>query len=196
MIMSTVAFAEGTDFSDIPDDAWYKEYVSALTSKGIMTGYDNKNFGPDDICTRAQFVTLLYRGAGEPEVTADTSFADVNPDEYYADAVVWAKEASITNGYEDGNFGVDDMLTRSHVVAFIYRYVDYVNGNLSLKADLSSYADANLIEDYAKEPFSWAIANKIVLGTSDSTLEPNTLASRWRNEKVVTIKPRRRRRGF
>jgi hypothetical protein len=102
---------------------------------GITTGYTDSHgkptgkFGPDDICTRAQVVTFLWRLMGDiwgegPNVQ---SFSDVKKGTYYYDAVRWAVSNNITSGYTDSNgnptgkFGPDDKCTRGQVVTFLYR---------------------------------------------------------------------------
>ena len=70
--------------------------------------------------TRAQTVTFLYRAAGAPAVSGG-SFADVEADAYYADAVVWAAEQGITSGTTAETFSPAQACTRAQIVTFLYR---------------------------------------------------------------------------
>lgn len=113
--------AENT-FPDVKEDKFYTDAVLWAVKNGITEGYPNGDFGTDDTCTRAQIVTFLYRAAGKPEVkTKGNTFSDVKEGEFYYDAVLWAEENGITEGYPDGNFGVNDECTRGQIVTFLYR---------------------------------------------------------------------------
>ncbi len=124
------------DFSDVKTDAYYYDAVKWAVAMGITTGYTGKDgkptgkFGPDDVCTRAQVVTFIYRLIHEywyPDTSGVPDFTDVKSDAYYYDAVRWCVAAGITNGYSNsdgspsGKFGPDDKCTRGQVVTFLYR---------------------------------------------------------------------------
>ena len=130
------------DFSDVKSDAYYYDAVRWAVALGITTGYTDKNgnptgyFGPDDVCTRAQVVTFIYRLIHE-YWDVDTSevedFTDVKSNAYYYNAVKWCVAFGITNGYSNsdgspsGKFGPDDKCTRGQVVTFLYRAEDAEN---------------------------------------------------------------------
>ena len=83
------------------------------------------------------------------------------------------------NGYSDSRFGAQDSILREQLVTMLYRY-EYQQRGLKNKgeADLSDYSDGDMVEDYAREPFSWAIDNGIITGYDDGTLNPRASASR------------------
>ena len=112
--LCSVAFAAPvpTAFSDIPGGSWYEKYCNAVVETGIMNGTGNGQFSPMTACTRAMFVTILYRLAGSPAVKAASTMTDVAAGSWYADAVAWAQESGVTTGYADGTFGVTDTLNR------------------------------------------------------------------------------------
>ncbi|MBS7226156.1 MAG: S-layer homology domain-containing protein, partial [Clostridiaceae bacterium] len=70
--------------------------------------------------TRAQTVSFLYRHAGSPAVSGN-SFADVNADAYYANAVAWAVTEEITAGTSTNTFSPNADCTRGQIVSFLYR---------------------------------------------------------------------------
>ena len=67
---------------------------------GLMNGTGETEFSPSLSATRGMIVTILYRLAGSPAVTAASGFTDVAPGAYYADAVAWAAANGIVNGYQ------------------------------------------------------------------------------------------------
>lgn len=109
-------------FHDIEaSDYFYKAVLWAMEN-GITSGVDIAEFGPDEVCTRAQIVTFLWRLAGQPEPTVKTtSFEDVAADAYYYKAVLWANENNITAGVSKTEFAPDKPCTRGQVVTFLYR---------------------------------------------------------------------------
>ena len=113
-------------FSDVRASAYYAKAVAWAASKGITTGYNDaaNRFGPNDICTREQIVTFLWRYANQPKPSQPASFADTDSSAYYADAVSWAASNGITTGLNDGSvrFGVGEACTRAMAVTFLYRY--------------------------------------------------------------------------
>lgn len=108
------------DFTDVPADAYYADAVRWAVSKGITSGTSATTFAPDMTVTRAQTVTFLYRAAGTPAVSGG-SFADVDANAYYADAVAWAVAEGITSGTSATTFSPDAACTRGQIVTFLYR---------------------------------------------------------------------------
>ncbi|MBQ7300171.1 MAG: S-layer homology domain-containing protein [Clostridia bacterium] len=108
-------------FTDVPADAYYADAVVWASRMGITAGTSDTTFSPELLCTRAQIVTLLWRAAGCPAVSAADAFADVTADAYYADAVAWAVAGGITHGTGDGVFSPDMACTRAQIVTFMYR---------------------------------------------------------------------------
>lgn len=110
-------------FTDVVEGAYYEDAVQWAVENGITEGTTSTTFSPDDIVTRAQVVTFLWRAAGKPSVDeADISFKDVSEDSYYSDAVKWAVVNDITNGTSETTFSPNDECTRAQIVTFLYRY--------------------------------------------------------------------------
>ena len=94
---------------DVPADAYYAKAVAWAVETGIVAGTSETTFGPDDPCTRAQIIFLLWCAAGSPEPKAMSSFVDVPADAYYAKAVAWAVETGIVAGTSETTFGPDEI---------------------------------------------------------------------------------------
>lgn len=108
-------------FADVKQNSYYAKAVAWAVQNGITTGTAADKFSPDDICTRADSVTFLYRAAGKPSIDSDGGFNDVAANSYYAKAVAWAKTNQITGGIGSGLFGAYDSCTRAEIVTFLYR---------------------------------------------------------------------------
>ena len=117
------AAAGENPFTDVEEGTYYYEAVLWAVEKGITKGTSADEFSPDAIVTRAQAVTFLWRAAGEPTVTEESPFTDVDEDAYYAEAVLWAAENGVTEGTTEETFSPENGCTRSQSVTFLYRAV-------------------------------------------------------------------------
>ena len=175
---------ETSPFSDVSTSAYYYEAVKWAQEKGITGGIGNGLFGPNQPCTRAQIVTFLWRAAGSPEPKNMSSFTDVPADSYYAKAVAWAVENSITGGTGDGQFSPDSTCTREQAVAFLFRYAASQGMDaVTLQELVIGYADAAQVPGYARSAFNWALANGVVTG-NEGKLMPSQPCTR---AQIVTM---------
>lgn len=109
-------------FEDVSVDAYYYNAVLWAVENGITNGTSATTFGSDQICTRSQSATFLWRAQNAPKVeNAQMVFTDVSDSAYYYDAVLWAVEAGITSGTSAITFSPDQACTRAQIVTFIYR---------------------------------------------------------------------------
>ena len=109
-------------FTDVKEGTYYYNAVLWAVEKGITNGTSATTFSPEEVCTRAQAVTFLWRAAGKPAPTESKNpFTDVKESEYYYNAVLWAVEKGITNGTSKTTFAPDDTCTRAQTVTFLFR---------------------------------------------------------------------------
>lgn len=117
---------EDQPFVDVDWEEYYGKALLWAVESGITSGMSAHHFGPEHKVTRAQFVTFLYRVAGQPETGCGIDFSDTGRGEYYDDAVAWAVRNSITNGMSSTKFRPDDICTRGQIVTFLYRYYNWM----------------------------------------------------------------------
>ena len=118
------------NFSDI-DNSGYREGIEKAAAKGIINGYADGTFKPDAQVTRAQFITMLYRVAGSPEVEIpegkteiELGFTDADTiSDEYKTAVAWGVQNGIIKGYEDGTFRPNQAISRAQMATMLYRYL-------------------------------------------------------------------------
>lgn len=108
-------------FTDVSAGRYYNQAVLWAYKNQIVTGTSATTFAPNDIVTRGQVVTFLYRYAGKPQVSGTVSFPDVYKTKYYYDAVVWAATTKVTTGNVDGTFTPNEECSRAQAVTFIYK---------------------------------------------------------------------------
>ena len=90
-----------------------------------------------------------------------------------AAAKTWAEENGISDGTNPGG-----AVTRQQLVSLLYRFAGQMGYDTNAKADLSSYPDAGAVASYATDAMAWAVANSIVGGTTQGTLNPAGTANR------------------
>ena len=175
----TVTFEQAPlPFPDVTEGDWFYDAVRYAYENGLMDGVGDNLFAPNSETTRAQLVTILYRLAGQPAVSGDLPFPDVESGTWYTDAVAWAAQNGIVNGVSDTQFAPGDDITREQLAAILYRYAACQGYDVSQRADLSGFGDASSISGYAQEALSWAHAQGLVLGFEDGSLRPQGTASR------------------
>ena len=169
-----------SDFTDVISGEYYYAPVLWAVDNGITNGLSPTTFGVDENCTRAQFVTFLWRAAGCPEPAATVNpFADVEDNQFYSKAVLWAVEKGITTGLAADRFGVNDPCTRAQVVTFLHRYA----GNPAPGITDNPFDDAAPGQFYSTA-ILWAVENGITTGLDAATFGVNNPCSR---AQVVTF---------
>ncbi|MGM9579001.1 MAG: 5'-nucleotidase C-terminal domain-containing protein [Evtepia sp.] len=182
---STQSRINTISYTDVTAGDWYANAVTYVTLTGLMNG-SNGAFQPSTNLTRAMMVTVLYRMAGQPEVTQENPFQDVAADTWYTNAVIWASETGITTGTSDTTFAPTKALTREQLASFFYRFAQYESGGEIPAAgdNLASFSDAGKISSYAIDAVNWAVGEGLISGVGNSTLAPQNSATR---AQVATI---------
>ena len=168
-------------FKDVKAGAWYEDSVKYVYENKLMLGTTDDTFTPDGTMTRAMFATVLYRMAGSPSVEGlSVSFKDV-PEGYWAyDAIAWALNKGVVNGFSADEFKPKQAITREQLVAMLYRYSD----NPEVSGELS-FSDAASVCDWAVNPILWACQNKVVQGYTDGSFAPDKTASRAEMAAII-----------
>ena len=174
----------GEPFLDVNEGDWFYDAVAYAYENGLMDGVGGNRFAPNSATTRAQLVTILYRLEGQPAVSGDLPFTDVEAGTWYTNAVGWAAQNGIVNGVGDDTFAPGNDLTREQLVTILYRYAEAKGYDVSASADLAGYPDGEEIQAYAREAMAWAVAENIIQGMEDDTLKPAGNASR---AQIATI---------
>ncbi|CCY26889.1 5'-nucleotidase C-terminal domain-containing protein [Evtepia gabavorous] len=171
-------------YNDVKAGDWYANAVNYVTLTGLMNGTGD-GFSPNLAINRGMMVTVLYRMAGSPEVTAENPFTDVPADTWYTDAVIWASENGITAGTSETTFSPTNSLTREQLATFFYRFADFENPDpIEITGDLTGFSDADQVASYATDAMKWAIGEGLISGTTETTLSPKATATR---AQVATI---------
>lgn len=115
-------------FSDVEENSWYEDYVSWAAYNGIVEGYDDENFGPDDNITREQICTMLYRYIIWEGYTLTSESLDEFTDhdsisDWAYESVSSVKGFDIIEGYDDGSFKPQGFATRAEAATMFTRLI-------------------------------------------------------------------------
>ncbi|MBQ9412729.1 MAG: S-layer homology domain-containing protein [Oscillospiraceae bacterium] len=164
-------------FADVEPGSWYYDAVLFAYINNLMNGMDEDTFGPGMFVNRSMTNTVLYRLEGSPAVSGE-NFPDVKSDAYFFAATLWAKLNGILKGHEDGLFHGEWNINREQLVTILYRYAQMKGYDTGHDINLSQYADAKDINDFAQEAMRWAVYHGLIRGRTTTELAPQGTTSR------------------
>lgn len=175
-------------FSDIANSG-YCDYIVVGWAAGIVGGYPDGTFRPNNEVTRGQFITMLWRACGEPEAeNAKLSFTDAAniPDDYKA-AVAWGVEAGIIYGYGDNTFRHGTPISRAQMATFSYRLMDVIFEEGSFDAFKTPFGfndDAAVAADYV-DGVNVCANLGVITGYPDGFFRPNATGTRGQAATII-----------
>lgn len=171
------------DFKDT-ESHWAEPYIKFMVARGLFLGTGENNFAPNETMTRAMFVTVLHRLAGQLKPKNPVKFQDIPEGTWYEKAVAWASENGIVNGISQNSFAPNELLTREEMCALIARYARFIGiafdaGDAEGKTD--SFIDADAISGWATDDVAFCKAMGIVTGLPDNSFAPKSDSNRGEN---------------
>ena len=167
-------------FDDLDITQWYHLDTDYVIEKDIFRGTAETTFTPNGNITRAMMITVLYRAEGEPEVTGEATFEDIDENAYYAKAIVWGQQNGIIKGYSETEYAPEQDILREQIAAIMYRYAKFKGYDVSVgeNTNILSYNDYDSISEYAVISMQWAVGSGMIKGRTESTLNPLDNATR------------------
>ncbi len=178
-------------FTDI-ENHWAKASILFMLNMNLLTPTSETTVSPNEIITRAEFVSILGTHAGIPaELPAQYSFFDVSVDAPYAPHVAWATQHKIISGFSDDLFLPDDPLTREQMATILVRYTNIMNFKLPVLYYKVDFADNDLIGYWAKSSVSALQTAGLLIGNTSLEVNPKGLLTRAEVstvlEKFITL---------
>ena len=129
-------------FKDTPNNEWHSAFVGYLEKYNIISGYEDGTFRPDESITQAEFVTIAVRYYSlfneVKSVSNTTKYNDLSNNYWAIKNISYATSEKWLNGYSDGSFRPDIVITRAEVVTIINRATgrnadtEFINKNLTV----------------------------------------------------------------
>ena len=171
--------ASASAFSDVGSSAWYHDAVYWAADKGITAGTTKTTFSPMKSCTRGEIVSFLWRYEGSPKTSlAGNPFKDVT-DQYYAEAVMWAKNNKITAGTSENTFSGERTIDRKEAITLLWR----LEGSKEPTKD-AGFSDIPSGKYYSKA-VAWAAENNITNGVGNNQFGPDNPCTRAQIVKFI-----------
>lgn len=161
-------------FTDTDAAHWAHAYISEASARGVLEGYPDDTFRPENEMTRAEFAVLLWKLSDRPSVIGVEPFRDVSYSDWYRTAVVWAYQNGYIQGVTSDTFSPGGTITREQAMTILYRYTD----NPPERDSLSAFADKDSVSPYAEKAMSWAVSAGIITGVDATHLAPGANATR------------------
>ncbi|MCD8356820.1 MAG: S-layer homology domain-containing protein [Clostridia bacterium] len=184
-IVKTDAEDAQLPFTDVSRDAWYYDAVFNAYQNKLFAGTSATTFAPETTMSRAMFVQVLYNMAGQPKVDGTMPFTDVKKGDWYYNAVLWAYQNNVTAGVSKTKFAPAADVTREQSAVLMKKYADALGKDTTARADLGGYTDAGMISGWAQDAMRWAVADGIMVGTTNETLSPQNNATRAQVAQIL-----------
>lgn len=170
-----VAGGTNTAFSDVQGH-WAQQYIQALASKAIITGFPDGTFKPNDPVTRAQFAAIVLKAFAPAPKNPPVNFSDVRSNYWAYSAIQSAARGGFVTGFPGGTFKPDLKIPKVQSLVALSNGLGYGTGN---PAVLSKFQDASSIPSYATGPIAAATQREIVVNyPTVGQLNPNRDATR------------------
>lgn len=189
--MALMRGLEVPQFTDVPEGAWYHDYVYDLVYRGVVNGMTATTYEPEGKLTRAQFVKLLACSLAEAETlkTYEGQHPFTDSEGHWAETyIAWAKDKGIVEGVSATEFDPEAPITREQMATIFGRYA--LKQGIELpKSDnaAGSFPDADKISEYAREFVELMRIAGILNGYEDGTFRPQGNATRAEAAKLLSL---------
>ena len=176
------------NFQDLDQAAWARDAIVYLAQRGIINGRSSTEFAPNDSITRAEFAQLVINMYGLNKITSanvnvTSNFADVQSGTWYYNAVNIAANLGIVNGYPDGNFYPNNLVSRQEMALMMYRVANKANAKLTAVNEQKVWSDP--VADWAADAVTTLQMAGVINGTSDTTFEAEAGATRAQAAQMI-----------
>ncbi|MCA9385840.1 S-layer homology domain-containing protein, partial [Candidatus Dojkabacteria bacterium] len=174
-------------FPDICDNV-FESYITNLENDGIVGGYSDGTYKPDNPVTRGEMSKFIFNAFSIPQNTSCGNFPDVNSSHTFHVYITSLKCAGVVGGYSDGTYKPDEYVTRDAVTKFVVNALieNGISVNLSLSHGFSDVPSSNVFGPYIAYLTNVTVdGEKVISGYSDGTYRPANVLTRGEMSKVV-----------
>lgn len=158
-------------FTDLNETHWSYESIEKLVKAGYINGYPDGTFKPEGYITRAELVKIANQIFKYTEKLETTDFTDISSNEWYYENVLIAQKAGYINGYPDGTFKPNDLISREE----ISKILDTINNFVKLPFNNEP---ADYVSPWAVESVNKVLSNRIMLLNQNNNFRATEKATR------------------
>lgn len=171
--------AQASTFTDVPANYWANSYIETLAEQGVIAGFPDGSFRPDDPVTRAQFAAILRQTFAATEGASAQPFDDVPADYWATEAIAAARSANFLSGYPGNVFQPEQNIPRVQTLVALISGLGYASSGPNNPDDPAYYTDASDIPTYAQASIATATQRRLVVNYPRlKQLNPNRSATR------------------
>lgn len=153
---------EAVIFDDVPEDHWAAPYIDALSSRGLISGYEDGTFKPDQPITRSQIANIVSRTFDLTTDKENLEFTDVSADYWARESIGEVVVGGFMTGFPNDTFQPNQPVTRAQSLTTLVTGLG-IETPTNIQASLDRYEDANAIPKWANEKIAAATAGSLVV---------------------------------
>ena len=171
-------------FSDVPPTHWAYDYTVKVAKYGLMKGYDDDTFKPNNALTRVQMTSIISRGL-KLESTANASFTDIEAyDVVTQSEVAAAYEAGVVKG-TGTLFNPSGNVTRAQVAVMMHRAYEHFTGETCEPQQTAPFTDISMYDRETQQAITFLYDYKIATGVSEEKYNPTGYLTRAQAAKII-----------
>ncbi|MEO0755796.1 MAG: S-layer homology domain-containing protein [Cyanobacteria bacterium J06648_16] len=172
------ASQEAVSFRDVPEGYWAKPFIDALSARGLIAGFDDGTFKPDDPVTRAQLARVINQSFDLSSEESTIDFTDIASDYWAYDAIQDSVTGGFMNGFPDESFKPDISVPRVQTLTALVTGLETEDAG-NVETDVERYTDAAKIPDWAVSKVAAATEAGLVVNYPEiNQLAPNQPTTR------------------
>ncbi len=163
-------------FADVNTDDWFFKDVDWAYGSGLISGYNNAIFAPDEPITLAEAISAIAKISGEDTSKfADAAIEGIKDNEWYSPYAKWAVERVIPSGKD---FDPDALVTREDMAVLIVKYLDYMHAGYGAPDGAVNFEDKSEVSPEAMEALQILYKNGLLTGKGEDIIAPKDNMSR------------------
>ncbi len=159
---ATATPKDAVRFGDVPDNYWAKPYIDALSSRDLISGFEDGDFKPDQFVTRAQIANIVARTFDLTATKETLKFSDVAGDYWARESIDEVVKGGFMTGFPNKTFNPNAPVTRAQALTTLVTGLD-LQPPTNAQVSLSRYTDAPKIPAWATEKVAAATAGNLVV---------------------------------
>jgi hypothetical protein len=175
-------------FPDLESFKWAEPHINSLYKKGIIMGYSDNTFKPENYITRAELAKLASISFLDITYKNESScYFDVSLNDWFYIYLINGEYFSLYQNIFEGSFEPDKPITRQEMCAIIYRAIRRRNIDLPIKQTAYIFSDFYEISNFAYDPIRELQKAGIISGVGENLFAPNEPATRAEVAKVIDL---------
>ncbi|MFM2064621.1 MAG: hypothetical protein RLZZ507_4292 [Cyanobacteriota bacterium] len=177
-LMTTTPSLAQTSFSDVSSNYWASQFIQQLSQRGVIAGFPDGTFRPEEPVTRAQFAAMINKAFSKSAQRQPINFNDVPSNFWAYNAIRQSYAIGFLSGYPGNVFRPNQAIPREQVLVSLANGLEYAAGG-NVESTLQYYNDSAGISDYARTPIAAATERRIVVNYPNvKFLNPGVTATR------------------